>query len=147
MMAILQKRFPLKKLEILKLNFRFLLFPGIELTITAYITAWRHVQIGHVFMIIYHCTVFRRGNKRSLWCHRSSGILSDLIGKTPVRIILWCPTSNMLIKACFLIQPLEQEGWYQKCCIYLCSKMFINHFYQTKASPECLNILIYRSKY
>ena len=32
------------------------------------------------------------------------------IGKTPVRIILWCPTTKMLIKACFLIQPLEQEG-------------------------------------
>ena len=34
----------------------------------------------------------------------------------------------------------------QKCCISLCSKLFINHFYQTKASPECLNILIYWSK-
>ena len=28
------------------------------------------------------------------------------IGKTPVRIILWCPITKMLIKACFLIQPL-----------------------------------------
>ena len=69
------------------------------------------------------------------------------IGKTPVRIILWCPTTKMLIKACFLIQPLEQEGGYQKCCIFLYSKVFINHFYQMKASPECLNILIYWSKY
>ena len=69
------------------------------------------------------------------------------IGKTPVRIILWCPTTKMLIKACFLIQPLEQEGGCQKCCISLCSKVFINHFYQMKASPECLNILIYWSKY
>ena len=34
----------------------------------------------------------------------------DKIGKTPVRIILWCPTTKMLIKAYFLIQPLEQEG-------------------------------------
>ena len=64
------------------------------------------------------------------------------IGKTPVRIILWCPTTKMLIKACFLIQPLEQEGGCQKCCISLCSKVFINHFYQMKASPECLNILV-----
>ena len=53
----------------------------------------------------------------------------------------------MLIKACFLIQPLELEGWCQKCCISLCSKVFINHFYQMKASPECLNILTYWSKY
>ena len=69
------------------------------------------------------------------------------IGKTPVRIILWCPITKMLIKACFLVQPLEQEGVYQKCCISLCSKVFINHFYQIKASPECLNILTYCSKY
>ena len=67
------------------------------------------------------------------------------IGKTPVRIILWCPITKMLIKACFLVQPLEQEGLYQKCCISLCSKVFINHFYQMKASPECLNILTYCS--
>ena len=53
----------------------------------------------------------------------------------------------MLIKACFLIQPLEQEGVYQKSCISLCSKVFINHFYRMKASPECLNILTYWSKY
>ena len=69
------------------------------------------------------------------------------IGKTPVRIILWCPITKMLIKACFLVQPQEQEGMYQKCCISLCSKMFINHFYQMKASPECLNILAYCTKY
>ena len=69
------------------------------------------------------------------------------IGKTPVRIILWCPTTKMLKKARFLIQPLEQEGGCQKCCISLCSKVFINHFYQMKASPECLSILIYWSKY
>ena len=69
------------------------------------------------------------------------------IGKTPVRIILWWPITKMLIKACFLVQPLEQEGVYQKCCISLCSKVFINHFYQMKASPECLNILTYCSKY
>ena len=69
------------------------------------------------------------------------------IGKTPVRIILWCPTTKMLIKECFLIQPLEQEGGCQKCCISLCSKVFINHFYQMRASTECLNILIYWSKY
>ena len=56
------------------------------------------------------------------------------------------PPTKMLIKACFLIQ-LEQEGGYQKCCISLCSKVFINHFYQMKASPEGLNILIYWSKY
>ena len=68
------------------------------------------------------------------------------IGKTPVRIILWCPITKMLIKACFRVQPLEQEGVYQKCCISLCSKVFINHFYQMKASPECLNILTYCSK-
>ena len=70
-----------------------------------------------------------------------------VIGKTPVRIILWCPTKKMLIKARFLIQPLEQEGGCQKCCISLCSKVFINHFYQMKASTECLNILIYLSTY
>ena len=61
------------------------------------------------------------------------------ISKTPVRIILWCPTTKMLIKACYLIQPLEQEGGCQKCCIALCSKVFINHFYQMKASSECFN--------
>ena len=69
------------------------------------------------------------------------------ISKTPVSIILWCPTTKMLIKACYLIQPLEQEGGCQKCCIALCSKVFINHFYQMKASSECFNILIYWSKY
>ena len=69
------------------------------------------------------------------------------IGKTPVRIILWCPITKMLIKACFLIQPLEQEGGCQKCCMSLCSKVFINHFYQMKASPGCLNILTYWRKY
>ena len=69
------------------------------------------------------------------------------IGKTPVRIILWCPIIKMLIKACFLIQPLEQEGGCQKCCMSLCSRVFINHFYQMKASPVCLNILTYWRKY
>ena len=69
------------------------------------------------------------------------------IGKTLVTIILWCPTTKMLIKACFLIQPLEQEGGCQRCCISLCSKVFINHFYQMKARSEYLNILIYWSKY
>ena len=69
------------------------------------------------------------------------------IGKTPVRIILWCPTTIMLIKACFLIQPLEQEGGCQKCCLSLCSKLFIKHLYQRKASPECINILLYWTKY
>ena len=69
------------------------------------------------------------------------------IGKTPVRIILWCPTTKMLIKACFLIQPLQQEGGYQKCCVSFCGKLFINHFYLKKASPWCLNILIYWSEY
>ena len=64
-----------------------------------------------------------------------------------VRIILWCLTTKMFIKACFLIQPLEQEGRCQKCCISLCSKVFINHFYQMTAGPEFLNILIYWGKY
>ena len=67
------------------------------------------------------------------------------IGKTPVRIILWCPTTKMLIKTCFLIHPLEQEGGCQKCSISLCSKVFINHF--SNKSPECLSILTYWSKY
>ena len=71
------------------------------------------------------------------WC------VSFLIGKTPVRIILWYPTTKMLIKACFLFQPLEQEGECQKCSISLCSKVFVNHFYQTKASQECLHNLLY----
>ena len=66
-------------------------------------------------------------------------------GKTPVRIIFWCPTTKMLIKACFLIQPLEKGGGCQKCRISLCSKVFINHFHQMKASPECVNILMYWS--
>ena len=44
--------------------------------------------------------------------------LCAIIVKTPVRIILWCSTTKMLIKACFLIQQLEQEGGCQKCCVY-----------------------------
>ena len=76
-----------------------------------------------------------------------SGTLWMPIGKTLFRIILWCPIPKMLIKACFLIQPLEQEGGCQKCCISLYSKVFINHFCQLKTSPECLNILTYWSKY
>ena len=64
-----------------------------------------------------------------------------------VRFILWCPTAKMLISAYFLIQQLEQLSGCQKCCISLCSKVFINHFYQMKASPDCVNILIYWSKY
>ena len=80
-------------------------------------------------------------------CHRIITKFSWVIGKTPVRIILWCPITKMLLKACFLIQPLEHEGRCQKCCISLCSKVFINHQYQMKASPECLNILTYWSKY
>ena len=47
---------------------------------------------------------------------------------------------------CFLIQPLEQGGC-QKCCMSLCSKVFINHFYKMKASPKCLNILMSWSRY
>ena len=47
------------------------------------------------------------------------------IGKTPVIIILWWPITKMFTKACFLIQPLEQEDGCQKCSISLCSKVFI----------------------
>ena len=80
--------------------------------------------------------------------HQMAVITCDRsIGKTPVRIILWCPTTKMLIKARFLIQPLEQEGGCQNCCMCLCNKVFINHFYQMKANPECLKILIYWSRY
>ena len=74
------------------------------------------------------------------------GAAISSIGKTPITIILWCPTTKMLIKACFLIQPLEQGGGCQKCCISLRIKVLINHFYQMKASPECLTP-IYSSKY
>ena len=88
--------------------------------------------------------IFHLGLSAEPVCSSSSAIP---IGKTPVRIILWFPTTKMLIKACFLTQPLEQEGGCQKCWIPLCSKVFINHFDQMKASPECLNILIYWSKY
>ena len=52
----------------------------------------------------------------------------------------------MFIKVCFFIQPLEQGGGCQECFITLCSKVFRNHFYQMKSSPEYLNILIYWSK-
>ena len=73
-------------------------------------------------------------------------LITHSIAKTPCRTILWCPTKKMHIKACFFIQPLEQEGGCQKCCISLCTKVFINHFYQVKENPECLNILTYWSK-
>ena len=86
-----------------------------------------------------------------LWhdCIIEFKVRAKALGKTPVRIILWCPTTKMLIKACFLIQPPEQEGMCQKLCISLCSKVLINRFYQMKASPDCLDILIhvYWSKY
>ena len=72
---------------------------------------------------------------------------STPIAKTPVRNIIWCPTTKMLIKARFLIQPLEQEGGCQKCYITLCSKVVMIHLYQVKAIPECLNILIYWNEY
>ena len=39
------------------------------------------------------------------------------------------------------------RGGCQKCCISLCSKVYINHFYQMKASPGCLDILIYWSSH
>ena len=87
------------------------------------------------------------GSWRWLQKYAQWHILLGLIGKTPVRIILWCPITKMLMKAWFAIQPLEQEGGCQKCCISLCSKVFINHFYKMKASPGCLNILTYWSKY
>ena len=51
----------------------------------------------------------------------SSLLNTQSIGKTPARISLWCPTTQKLIKACFLIQPLEQEGGCQNCCQTLCS--------------------------
>ena len=83
----------------------------------------------------------------SMLHHWHREISGTAIGKTPVRIVLWCPITKMLIKACFLIEPVEQEGVYQTYCISLCSKVFINHFYRMKASPECLNILTYWSKF
>ena len=100
-------------------------------------------HMRHSASMSYACLVFSGPNSANRRLH----LPHSAIGKTPVRIILWCPITKMLIKACFLVQPLEQEGVYQKCCISLCSKVFINHFYQMKASPECLNILTYRSKY
>ena len=68
------------------------------------------------------------------WCSwlKSWVLTSGCNSKTLVRIILWCPTTKILIKACFLTQPLEQEGECQTCCIALWSKVFTNHFYQMK---------------
>ena len=102
-----------------------------------------HICVGNLTTIGSDNGLSPGRRQAIIWTN--AGILS--IGKTPVRIILWCPITKMLIKACFLVQPLEQEGVYQKCYIALCSKVFINHFYQMKASPECLNILTYCSKY
>ena len=102
-----------------------------------------HIKYTHKNVITHTCPNFNAGLNNPPMKLRHGSI----IGKTPVRIILWCPTTKMLIKACFLIQPLEQEGGCQSCCISLCSKVFINHFYQMKESPEYLNILIYWSKY
>ena len=96
------------------------------------IVVWNYLQTDSVIILAIPFAVF---------------VNCISIGKTPVKIILWCPITKMLIKACFLVQPLEQEGVYQKCCISMCSKVFINYFYQMKASPECLNILTYCSKY
>ena len=116
-------------------------------------------QSDFVIMKIFHYeTLVHSVAERALlwlwmfWCRWVMRILVRChsylsIGKTPVRIILWCPTTKMLIKACFLIQPLEQKGGCQKCCICLCSKVRINHFYQLKESLECLNILISWSQY
>ena len=74
-------------------------------------------------------------------------MVRERIGKTPVRMNPSCPTTKLLIKAYFLIQPPEQEGECQKCCITLCRKVFMNYFYQMKVSAEYLNILTYWSKY
>ena len=54
------------------------------------------------------------------------------------------PNNKNVHKGMFLHSFTRARGWVQKCCISLCSKEFIN---QMKASPECLNILIYWSKY
>ena len=107
------------------------------------LTHWGWDKIAAIFQTFWNAFSwmrmyeFRLRFHLILWSNR----------QTPVRIIRWWPTTKMLIKACFLIQPLEQEGGCQKCSISLCSKVFINHFYQKKASPECLDILIYWSKY
>ena len=87
-----------------------------------------------VFNLLTHMCV-----TRLQWVHK--------IGETPVRAILWWPTTKMLILACLPIQTLEQEGGCQKSCKSLCSEVYVNHFYQMKVSPESLNFLIYSSKY
>ena len=73
--------------------------------------------------------------------------LLSAISKTRWELFSVAQQLKMLIKACFVTQPLEQEGGCQKCCIALCNKVLINHFDQMKASPEWLNTRIYWSKY
>ena len=91
------------------------------------------------FIQVMVCHLFGINAKPMLTYYRQSA-------RPPLRIILWCPTTKMLIKACFLIQPLEQESVCQKCWISLNSKVFINHSHWMKANPECLNVLIQWSK-
>ena len=127
----------LKMIEF-RFKFHWNLFPGVQLTVRQHgfrqwLGAWTNDEWIH-----WRIYAALGGGELT--------IMDLMIGKTPVRIILWCSTTKMVIKACFLIQPLEQEGCCQKCCISFCSKVFINHFYQMKASPECLFILIYWSK-
>ena len=91
---------------------------------------------GDSYMSV-NCIIICTGNGFSpVWRQAIIWTILDLpsISKTPVRIILWCPTTKMFIKPCFLNQPVEQEDRCQNCLISLCIKVFINHFYQMKAS-------------
>ena len=57
------------------------------------------------------------------------------------------PSNKNAHKDMFPHSTTRARGRCQKCCISLCSKVFINHIHQMKASSECLNILMYWSKY
>ena len=57
------------------------------------------------------------------------------------------PSNKNAYKGMFPHSTTRARGRCQKCCISLCSKVFINNFHQMKASSECLNILMYWSKY
>ena len=81
-------------------------------------------------------------NPIQTWCVHLLGDCSEQ-ARPQLELFSGAQQQKMLIKACFLIQPLEQEGRCQKCCIYLCSKMFINHW----QVPEMLYIFVQQNVY
>ena len=69
--------------------------------------------------------------------YTTQSFLNDLNRQDPRKNYSLVPNNQNAHNGVFPHSTPRARGQVPERCIFLCSKVFINHFYQMKASPEC----------